>query len=286
MPRILLLLLLPLSIFSQSKVNLTLMGGAANYTGDLQEKRFTLDQAGMAIGAGLSYELAPKLLLRGQLAYGKIQAHDKFSNKELLRQRNLSFKSKVYDASLVIDYSFFDLQTHSITPYIFAGGSLFRFNPYTLDSMNRIVPLSRLGTEGQGLSQYPDRKFYKLIQIGIPLGVGVRFRITDNAYLGYEIGLRKTFTDYIDDVSKTYVDEATLLAGRGEKAVAFAFRGDELKDASLSYPPGNSVRGGEKYKDWYYFTGITLSIGITNKDGKVLGKKVRRGSIDCPSTVL
>jgi len=98
--------------------------------------------------------------------------------------------------------------------------------------------------------------------------------------------LRKTFTDYIDDVSKTYVDQAILGAARGPRAVDLAFRSDELKDNTLSYPSEFTVRGGEKFKDWYYFSGITLSIGLTNADGRLFGKKVRRGSIDCPGTVL
>lgn len=287
MPRLfIILLLLPLSVFSQKKLNLTLLGGFTNYTGDLQEKRFTLDQSGIGLGAGLALELKPKLLLRGQLAFGRISAHDQYSQRPLNKQRNLSFKSKIYDASLVLDYSFFDLQINRATPYVFIGGNLFRFNPYTYDSSGRAVALAGLGTEGQGLAAYPDRKPYKIIQIGIPLGVGVRFRITDNAYLGYEIGLRKTFTDYIDDVSKTYVDENLLIAERRRRAAEMAFRSDELKDNTLPYPPANTIRGGEKYKDWYYFSGITLSIGITNADGRLFGKKIRRGSIDCPKSVL
>lgn len=287
MPRTLLLFfLLPFSVFAQKKLNLTLLGGFANYTGDLQEKRFSLDQAGGSFGAGLSYELIPKVLLRGQLAFGKIGAHDKFSNKAILRERNLNFKSNIYEASLVVDYSLFDLQDRRVTPYVFLGASLYRFNPYTQDSIGATVYLRDLSTEGQGLAEYPDRKPYKLLQLGIPLGIGIRFRITDNAYLGYEIGLRRTFTDYLDDVSKTYVDEGLLLANRGPRAVDLAFRSDELKDNIYTYPPGNTIRGGEKYKDWYYFSGITLSIGITNAEGKLFGKKVGRGSVDCPPTVL
>jgi len=155
--RLLVFLLLPLSGFAQQKINLTLFGGFANYTGDLQEKRFTLDQSGLGLGVGLSYELMPKVTVRGQLAYGKIGAHDKYSDKAILRQRNLSFKSNIYDASLVLDYSLFDMQTHRISPYVFLGLNLFRFNPYTLDSVGREVNLATLGTEGQGLEAIQDR---------------------------------------------------------------------------------------------------------------------------------
>ena len=284
MPRILLLtLFFPLTIFSQKQVNLTLFGGFANYSGDLQEKRFTLDQSHAAFGAGLSYEIVPKVLIRGAFTFSKLSADDKFSSKELNRRRNLNFSSVLYDASLVADYSLFDLTVKRVTPYAFAGVAMFGFNPYTLDSLGDKYFLKNLSTEGQGLLEYPDRKKYKNVQFAIPFGIGVRFRITDNAYLGYEIGLRKTFTDYIDDVSKTYVDEALLASNRGAKAVELAFRSNELKDVSLPYPDDGTIRGGSKYKDWYYFSGITLSIGLFNPSGSgIMGGKGKKGSTDCP----
>ena len=247
MPRILLLaLFLPLSTFAQKQVNLTLFGGFANYSGDLQEKRFTLDQSHAAFGAGLSYEIIPKVLIRGAFTFSKLSGDDKFSSKELNRRRNLNFTSVLYDASVVADYSLFDLTDKRVTPYAFAGVAMFGFNPYTLDSLGDKYFLKNLSTEGQGLLEYPDRKKYKNVQFAIPFGIGVRFRITDNAYLGYEIGLRKTFTDYIDDVSKTYVDEALLASNRGAKAVELAFRSNELKDVSLPYPDDGTIRGGSK----------------------------------------
>lgn len=276
-------MLLPLAGFAQRKVNLTLFGGFSNYSGDLQEKRFTLDQAHKAFGAGLSLRLKPKLMLHGTLKKGRVAADDKFSSRQLNRERNLSFFSNIYEAALTVDYSLFDLDYASITPYVFGGGSIFRFNPATMNLAGRQTLLRPLSTEGQGFID--GREPYRILTISIPVGIGVRFRITDNAWLGYEIGLRKTFTDYIDDVSKTYVNQGQLLANRGEQAVALAFRGDELK-SDLTYPNANTIRGGSKYKDWYYFSGLTLSIGIANEDGKLFGKKVRRGSMDCPATVL
>ncbi len=74
---ILLTLLFPVSLFSQQRLNLTAFGGFANYSGDLQEKRFTMDQSKASFGLGLSYEIFPKFLIRGGLKYGKIAADDK-----------------------------------------------------------------------------------------------------------------------------------------------------------------------------------------------------------------
>lgn len=287
MPRtFLLFFLLPLSSLAQKQVNLTLFGGFANYSGDLQEKRFTLDQSHAAFGVGLSYELQPKLLVRAGLIMSKLSADDKYSSKVLNKQRNLNFHSPLYDASLVADYSLFDLADRRFTPYAFAGIAFFGFNPYTFDSSGTKYYLKNLSTEGQGLPGYPDRKKYKNLQLSIPFGVGIRVRITDNAYLGYEISMRKTFTDYIDDVSKSYVDAGVLAANRGSKAVELAFRSNEIKGNNLPYPADGSVRGGEKYKDWYYFSGITLSIGLFNHSNSTMfGGGGKRGSVDCPKVL-
>ncbi len=281
MPRLIfLLLLLPVFAAAQQRLSLTVNGGFSNYSGDLQEKRFALDQANFSFGAGLAYELFPKFLIRGELQYGKLSADDKKAQKPLLRDRNLNFKSSVVEAGLLADYSLYDLNAgKAITPYIFAGVALYRFNPYTHDSTGAKYFLRNLSTEGQGLT--PDREKYNLVQFAIPFGGGFRFRITDNAYLGYEIGLRKLFTDYIDDVSTTYVDHDLLLQTKGAKAVELAYRTDEIK-SDQPYPTGGAVRGSAKYKDWYYFSTIKLSIGIMNETGKLFGKKVGKGSVDCP----
>ncbi len=135
-----------------------------------------------------------------------------------MRERNLNFHSPIIEVSLVANYSFFDLQINKVTPYIFGGIALFGFNPYTFDTTGSKVYLRNLGTEGQGLNIYPDRKPYSLGQVAIPFGGGIRFRVTDNVYLGYEIGLRKVFTDYLDDVSTTYADQAAPRRGPGCKS--------------------------------------------------------------------
>ena len=143
--------------------------------------------------------------------------------------------------------------------------------------------LKPLSTEGQGLVAYPNRDPYSLTQFAIPFGAGIKFAINESISLAWEIGLRKTFTDYLDDLSTSYVDEATLLAERGPLAADLAFRGDELKNTPGSYPADGTVRGGPDFKDWYYFSGITASynlpFGNSHRDNK-------KGSTECPKPVF
>ena len=262
MKKILVIIILatPLASISQ-RLHLNLFGGFSNYMGDLQDRPLTFDQSNGSFGAGLQYDVTNHFSVRSGFMYGKVSAQDKF-NKPSLQARNLSFESKILEGNILIDYNLFDLSFRKFTPYFFTGIGLYHFNPYASDSLGAKVFLKPLSTEGQGLSQYPDRKPYNLTQFSVPFGAGIKLRVSDNVILGYEIGMRKLFTDYLDDVSTTYVDESALLAGSGTKAVEMAYRGDELKNATTSYPVNGTTRGGAKQKDWYYFQGVTISIGL------------------------
>lgn len=281
MKRILALVaLIPTLASAQNRLNLTLSGGFANYYGDLQSKPLTLDQAHGAFGIGLKYDLTEHFAVKGGLFYARLSADDK-NNKESLRPRNLNFHTRVYEANVMAEYALFSLQEKRFTPYAFGGVAVFRFNPYTFDSTGGKYYLQPLSTEGQGLSAYPDRKPYKRTQLAIPFGAGIRLRMSEKVTLAYEFGLRKTFTDYLDDVSTTYVDPVALAAAKGAKAVELSYRGGELKNGDPAYPVDGTVRGGAKYKDWYYFSGITVTIGLGNS---FLGGG--RGKIGCPPPAL
>ena len=270
--------LLCLSCFFAGAQNLsfTAFGGYANYQGDLQEKRFTAKQSHAAFGAGLLYEITDKLNARANVTLGKISAADALGQKN--KDRNLSFSSPITDVHLGLEYNFLNIYEKGFSPYVFGGISYFHFRPSAIDSLGNKVYLQPLGTEGQGF--YEDRKKYKLGQFSLPFGAGVKLALGDNVRIGVEVGMRKTNTDYLDDVSKTYVDKNLLAANNGEQAVSLAYRGDELKNGT-GYPADGAQRGGSKYKDWYYFTGLTFSIRLPGK-GEMGGGRKKYG---CPVNV-
>jgi len=245
--------------------------GMVNYTGDMKGK------AGLAGGIGLSYDLVPKFNLRGVVSYGRLQGDDKNnSSGKGTELRNLNFKSSIIEGQIAIEYNLFDLSVRSFTPYIFAGGAVYHYNPYSSDSTGKKVFLQPLGTEGQGLSQYPDKKLYKLTQFAIPFGGGVKLALSDKLHVGFELGLRKLFNDYLDDVSTTYADSTILASERGPVSVAFAYRGDELTGGAL-YPKEGAQRGNPTKKDWYYMAGLKVSYRLGS--GKDQRKKSKTG---CP----
>ena len=286
---LLLSFLCPVFAISQQRFHATLFGGLSNYAGDLQDHQFTLQQSNFAFGAGIKYDFTPHLALRATFNHGKIEGDDKKSSDPLLRARNLSFASRINEGSLLLEYTVLNMEERKISPYIYSGVTVFHYNPYAYDTLGNKVFLKPLSTEGQGFVD--GRNPYKLTQFAIPLGIGLKFRINENTVLGYEVSVRKTFTDYLDDVSSTYVDETTLGQQRGMKAVEMAYRGDELKDGSATaYPEDDSIRGGSKYKDWYYFTGFTLYIGLGSGNGGgggPFGRGTRggRNQLGCPKVL-
>ena len=176
-----------------------------------------------------------------------------------------------------------NLYESRFSPYAFAGLALYHYNPYAYNRSNQKTFLKPLSTEGQGISGYPDRQPYSLMQLAIPFGGGIKFAITENLRIGAEIGLRKLFTDYLDDVSKFYVDPVDLLAAKGQLAVDMSYRGDEVTGGSLVYPAKSVQRGNSKTKDYYYFTGLHLTYKLGNgMGGGGNGKKNHTG---CPVNV-
>jgi len=257
--------------------------GESNYSGDLQEKPFTLTQAHPAFGFGLLFEINDKMLIRGDFSYGKISAADKYGSKN--RSRNLSFFSNITEYSIGFEYTLLNLYIYKVSPYLFTGVALFDFNPYTKGENGNPVYLAELNTEGQGF--YDGRKDYKLRQYSIPVGGGFQWAINDNKRIGIVFGFRKTFTDYLDDVSTTYVDENLLRINRGQKVVDIAYRGDEIAGGNPAYPAAGSQRGSPKSKDSYYFTGITFRVRILPKKREIEfrynPKKNRKASLRCPA---
>jgi Domain of unknown function (DUF6089) len=268
--------------FAQAQWHVNLFGGFSNYIGDLQSKVYTTQQSHGAFGAGIQYDLTNHFSLLTNLNIGQVGASDASSPKADLRARNLSFQSKIYEWNVLAEYNLLDLNEHRLTPYVFAGAAVYHFNPYAYDTTGKKVYLRPLGTEGEGLPQYPGRKPYANTQMAIPFGGGIKFRISDRIVLAYEIGMRKLFTDYLDDVSTTYVNEATLLAARGPEAVEMAYRANELKGGA-PYPSDGTLRGNSKNKDWYYMSGIRVSIAFGDAGEGVHHR--HNGVIDCPKHV-
>lgn len=276
---------------SAQDVHISVFGGFANYSGDLQTRSISFDQALFHAGGAVLFKYSNKLMLRAGISFAQVSAQDQYQQNELRRLRNLSFASNILEIHAAGEFHFLGMSDRVFSPYLMGGLALFHFNPYAyapVSTGRQKVFLKPISTEGQGLNGI-NKPIYSLMQIAIPFGAGVRMKLTDKWSAGAEFGYRKTFTDYIDDVSTTYVDPAVLLQQRGPLALQMAFRTPELSGHTNDpYPTGpGSVRGG-KAKDNYYFLGLSisyrLSSGSGNSGGFKGGKKFR-SKMGCPTNV-
>jgi Domain of unknown function (DUF6089) len=280
------LFLLTVLLVPAQRVFIGVAGGFANYNGDLLDKLYPKKMTNGFIGLTVHYELQDQILIRGSYNFARVNGSDTYSEKEELRMRNLQFESAISEFSFVGEYYLFNLNERRFSPYGFVGLGIFHFDPYSYDSTGRKVFLKPLSTEGQGI--YPNKKPYSLWQPTIPLGGGVKFAITENLRIGIEFGLRKTFTDYLDDVSTSYPDHNDLLAARGQTAVDFSYRTDELPGGDTNFPTKDTQRGGAVQKDVYYFTGLNIIFRPSFGGGgggrnHSFGKK---GKFGCPTVPL
>ena len=282
--------------------NFSLTGGlgGSNYRGDLATN-YT-PPFGAAFSLGATYDVASRWRIRGNFTSLKIQGDDALSPAKGIPARGLNFKTNVSEFALLGEYDLLDNEYNRIIPYIFGGVAVYHFDPHPLHPIAGYgdVDLHSLGTEGQNISNltatikdpntglnetlttknYSDRK-YNLTQLNVQLGAGVRYEISDDISLGFEVNLRKLFTDYLDDVSgpsyvtptdwsiaEAYYKQKGDFANYNKtvEAAAYAYRGvlgSKFIDANaISYPRGNPNNG-----DSYYSFQLRLNVRINSIGG-------------------
>ncbi len=237
--------------------------GVANYYGDLQDKVFPSDGYRPMAGIIYKYFVSPHVGIRFGVSHASITAADSLSTSQVKRERNLRFATGITEVHGGLELNLLPIAVDKmkVTPYIFGGIGLFYFNPYTDGPNNEKVYLRPLSTEGQGLAEYPDRKEYSRVNVAFPIGGGLKFFVGKTLMITTELGFRYTTTDYLDDVSKSYVDLNVLKQSKGQQSVDLSFRGDEVATWDGSYYPNYKYqRGDSKANDWYWYGGISVAI--------------------------
>lgn len=244
-----------------SKLNASVGGGIANYYGDLTQNFHLWNQGSFAFSAGVSYPIIPHLNARVDLGVSKVRANDGKNARPDLRARNLSFKSVVWDLSGAIEIEAWNMNKHKFSPYVMVGFGAFYFNPYAIDRYGYKQFLQYLGTEGQGLDAYPDRKLYKRVETEIPFGGGLKWRCHKNVMFQLEFKYRHTNTDYLDDVSRTGYPSKALLDARNPRTAMMTWRGDEVGSGPYPTNPGLN-RGNPNKNDAYYTTELKVTFKL------------------------
>ncbi|MEO5648019.1 MAG: DUF6089 family protein [Chitinophagaceae bacterium] len=229
---------------------------------------------------------------------GQLEGKDEIINTKgedelYRRQRNLDFRSKLSEVYVAaeffptIAFNPYAEYVPALQPYVVAGIGMFKFNPQgsLTDGNGNVVwhDLKPLRTEGQGMKEYPERKDYNLTQINIPLGAGVKYLVSERLNLSFEVLYRKTFTDYIDDVSTEYIDPKFFdVYLSPDQAVIASQIHDKLYTIAtpglLRTMPGVQ-RGNPKQADAYFSIflklGFRIGSAVDNDVNKNAARKVR-----------
>lgn len=192
-------------------------GGVSYYFGELNppatgQFRFIHPSLGILLRRNFNSRFAFKT----NLYYGKISGSDSKAGISVFeKNRNLAFNSILIELSEQAEFMFYNFKVMDLnsyfSPYVFAGISVFYFNPKPKGAEKNYLPIAP----------------------AFPFGTGVKLKFSHRYLIGAEWGFRKTFTDYLDDVSTVY--------------------------------PTGSQRGDSKNRDWYSFAGITFTVRLGEK---------------------
>ncbi|TFZ65995.1 hypothetical protein E4631_12925 [Hymenobacter sp. UV11] len=247
---------------------------AMNYFGDLNPlTNFASFHAGDTrpnIGLNITHRFFPRVSGRFALAYGRITAEDNTNanrddtNARYRYSRNMNFRNDIYEASAVVVVDLIEnrnnyLKRPDFVPYLFGGVAGFHHSPQGKDQNGNYVDLQPLKTEGVDYSKF---------QFSLPFGAGVRYRINRNLDAAFEIGFRKTFTGYLDDVSGNYAN----LGGATAPAQYFGGYNNGTSPGGITntstgvaggFLPG--AKRGQGKNDWYTVTGFSLNYILNPK---------------------
>jgi hypothetical protein len=239
--------------------------GAGHYFGDLNT-RSHLNRPKIAATAFFRKNLGNYIAARVGLSFAQLGYSDIYNDhNKYMSSRNLSFNSRVWELTLQGDFNFFRFMPgdpqYSFTPYVTFGAGVFSYDPYAYLQGEKIF-LRPLGTEGQGSALYPDRKQYGTTALCIPFGGGIKYSVNDRINIGVEVLHRFTNTDYLDDVSKTYVDPAAFpLNPDGSQSIAYL-----MSDRSYELGPRVGIpgrqRGNSRQKDQFVTAMFHLSFNL------------------------
>ena len=237
--------------------------GVAHYFGDLNN-RGKINRPKLAIGGFIRKQFGNYSAVRLSGHFARLGYSDIYSSNEYNLRRNLSFNTNIFELALQGDFNFFKFNPvdpdYVFTPYATFGIGIFNYNPYAYYK-NQKIYLRPLHTEGQTF--YKNRKEYGSMALCFPIGFGVKYALNDKINISFEITHRFTTTDYIDDVSTTYVGADKFPSTAGGKSIAGIMQ-DRSFEVGTPIGIEGRQRGFSKQKDQYTIAEVGISFNITS----------------------
>lgn len=262
------------------------LGGGKEEANDLFMD-FDYQSSRFGIAGGYRYKLNETISARGGLMYGIFSASDANSGSIHRQHRNLSFRTPIIELSAVGEIYFIREKlsnryrvrgirgslTSGLSAYVFGGISGFWFNPKG-EYNGSWYALQPIGTEGQ--NYLPNMDPYRRISLGIPMGIGAKYKINENWAITLEYNFRFTFTDYLDDVSMDYADPLQVAANSSDPEAA-AYLTDPSVGLGLTNNDGvkqiSTAPGEQRGDPTTNDTFMTLGIGVSYK---FVSRKINR----------
>jgi hypothetical protein len=239
--------------------------GTAQYFGDLnQGQSFNYLRYS---GTGFyKHNINPYISIKASATYALLGGADKLNSSFYEKKRNLSFESNVVEAAISGEFNFFNYSIgepdHHFTPYINFGVGAMYYNPYTKLNSQKVY-LRPLGTEGQLYDQYKDRRYSNVAMV-VPVGMGIKYWVHAGLTFSFEVSNRFTTTDYLDDVSTTYV--GSNMFPTNDPGSAYQDPATILQDRSSELGPSIGIAGRQRgissTRDQYLFAQASLSFRI------------------------
>lgn len=266
-------------------LSMGIKGGVVLYDGDLNTNLFVtnLTNTRLAYTAFVKYNFRKYFGVQVNFMQGKLYGDDSKSLLDWQITRNLDFHSPITEATFLVEIHLSQFIKNSyrirkFNPYSFVGFGVFRFDPKTT-YQGQEIDLQSLGTEGQGISGYPPK--YKKNSYSIPFGLGFKYPLTKNLFIGMELSTRWTLTDYIDDISQYYLDYEFLRMHNGQLAADLSNRSGELEGRTRKDLTG--INRGNNSNDSFYTAMLNLSFRFSQDPYKKQQRRIfRKNRLACP----
>lgn len=237
------------------------IAGGSSYYGDLQKFKPELGAFGPMVGLIARWNRSPKLAFKATAAYGNFNATDARSLGGV-RGRNLEVQTQLYELAVSAEYNLLPLDVmdgKTSVPYVFLGVGGLYFNPQARYD-GKFINLRPLGTEGQFLE---GGKKYSPLQVVVPLGIGFKLALWQRLGIGFEFGIRQTFTDYLDDVSGKYPN-LDALEKQNPVAAVMSYKGAIVTNPTQRVAIEGQKRGDNYKFDRYYFVGMSMMYSLAS----------------------
>ncbi len=223
------ILFFTVEVDAQEKIGLGFLGGTSYYIGDLNPKK-VFYKSDLAFGAYVRYSLNSRLAFRGGVYYLTLKGD--YGQPGVLfpqgKDINYRFTRNMLDASVLLEMNFL--------PYDLKGSKVNKFTPYLAVGLGSSIYKRFL----QDIKNNSNKTVFIL---SLPVGVGVKYKLTKKIRVGFDWMFYKTFSDDIDVVGNN------LPINPGDP---YAFK------------KGNSIGN----NDWYSFAGVSVTIGLFGKKPK------------------